>query len=119
MQSIRTRAELSPDGKHYVLNGGKIWISNGGFADVFTVFAQVRVYMHECAFVQTPCCRADGTVKDKISAFIVERAFPGVTSGPPEKKMGIKGSNTAEVHFENVKVPKENLLGRACSLRAR
>ncbi|KAK6047407.1 acyl-CoA dehydrogenase family member 9 [Cooperia oncophora] len=97
--SIKTRAEKSPDGKHYILNGGKIWISNGGFADVFTVFAQ------------TPVKQPDGTTKDKVSAFIVERAFGGVTSGPQEKKMGIKGSNTAEVHFDNVKVPVENLLG--------
>ncbi|VDO90949.1 unnamed protein product [Haemonchus placei] len=97
--SIKTRAEKSPDGKHYILNGGKIWISNGGFADVFTVFAQ------------TPVKMPDGSTKDKVSAFIVERAFGGVTSGPQEKKMGIKGSNTAEVHFDNVKVPVENLLG--------
>ncbi|CAI2343339.1 unnamed protein product [Caenorhabditis sp. 36 PRJEB53466] len=97
--SIRSRAELSPDGKHYILNGGKIWISNGGFADVFTVFAQ------------TPVKQADGSTKDKISAFIVERAFGGITSGPQEKKMGIKGSNTTEVHFDNVKIPVENLLG--------
>ncbi|KAK6039103.1 acyl-CoA dehydrogenase, middle domain protein [Cooperia oncophora] len=90
--SIRTRAEKSADGKHYILNGGKIWISNGGFADVFTVFAQ------------TPVKQPDGSTKDRVSAFIVERAFGGVTNGPPEKKMGIKGSNTAEVHFENVKV---------------
>ncbi|PIO71078.1 acyl-CoA dehydrogenase family member 9 [Teladorsagia circumcincta] len=97
--SIKTRAEKSPDGKHYILNGGKIWISNGGFADVFTVFAQ------------TPVKLPDGSTKNKVSAFIVERAFGGVTSGPQEKKMGIKGSNTAEVHFDNVKVPVENLLG--------
>ncbi|KAI1719984.1 acyl-CoA dehydrogenase, middle domain-containing protein [Ditylenchus destructor] len=95
--SIRSRAEKSECGKFYVIHGGKIWISNGGFADIFTVFAQ------------TPIKQADGSVKDKVSAFIVERAFAGVTSGPPEKKMGIKGSNTAEVHFDNV--PVENLLG--------
>jgi alkylation response protein AidB-like acyl-CoA dehydrogenase len=53
----------------------------------------------------------DGVIKEKVSAFIVERGFGGVTSGPPEKKMGIKASNTAEVHFDNVKIPKENLLG--------
>ncbi|TMS33817.1 hypothetical protein L596_001509 [Steinernema carpocapsae] len=96
--SIRSRAVLSDDGKHYVLNGSKIWISNGGFADVFTVFAQ------------TPVKQADGSVKDKVSAFVVERGFGGVTNGPPEKKMGIKGSNTAEVYFENVKIPVENML---------
>ncbi|KAK5978148.1 Very long-chain specific acyl-CoA dehydrogenase [Trichostrongylus colubriformis] len=98
--SIKSRATKSDDGKHYILNGGKIWISNGGFADVFTVFAQ------------TPTTLPDGSTKDKVSAFIVERAFGGVTSGPQEKKMGIKGSNTAEVHFDNVKVPVENLLGQ-------
>nr|XP_025043883.1 very long-chain specific acyl-CoA dehydrogenase, mitochondrial-like [Pelodiscus sinensis] len=73
--------------------------SNGGTAEIFTVFAK------------TPVKQPTGEVKDKISAFIVERAFGGVTSGPPEKKMGIKCSNTAEVHFDNVKVPAENLLG--------
>ncbi|CAD5216532.1 unnamed protein product [Bursaphelenchus xylophilus] len=98
--SIKTKAVKSDDGKHYILNGGKIWISNGGFADVFTVFAQ------------TPVKQADGSVKDKVSAFIVERGFGGVTNSPPEKKMGIKGSNTAEVHFDNTKIPVENLLGQ-------
>lgn len=99
--SIRTRAELSDDGKNYILNGGKIWISNGGIADVFTVFAQTPV--------KDP---NTGETKDKVSAFIVERSFSGVTSGPPEKKMGIKASNTAEVHFDNVKVPVSNLMGK-------
>uniref|UniRef100_A0A8R1DFH5 Uncharacterized protein n=1 Tax=Caenorhabditis japonica TaxID=281687 RepID=A0A8R1DFH5_CAEJA len=98
--AVKTRAELSADGKHYILNGGKIWISNGGFADVFTVFAK------------TPVKQADGSTKDKMSAFIVERAFGGITSGPQEKKMGIKGSNTTEVHFDNVKVPVENILAK-------
>lgn len=97
--SIKTRAELSPDGKHYVLNGSKIWISNGGLAEVFTVFAK------------TPITTASGEVKDKVTAFIVERKFGGVSNGPPEKKMGIKCSNTAEVYFENVKIPVENVLG--------
>uniref|UniRef100_A0A915KA83 Very long-chain specific acyl-CoA dehydrogenase, mitochondrial n=1 Tax=Romanomermis culicivorax TaxID=13658 RepID=A0A915KA83_ROMCU len=97
--SIRSKAVPSSCGKYYVLNGSKIWISNGGIAEVFTVFAQ------------TPVKSKDGTVKDKISAFIVERSFGGLTSGPPEKKMGIKASNTAELHFDNVKIPKENLLG--------
>ncbi|KAJ1349803.1 hypothetical protein KIN20_005457 [Parelaphostrongylus tenuis] len=128
--SIRSRAEKSPDGKHYILNGSKIWISNAGFAEVFTVFAQGREFLFQVhnkmasdyfehtpifqylIFVpQTPIKMPDGNVKEKVSAFIVERDFGGVTSGPPEKKMGIKGSNTAEVHFDNVKVPVENLLG--------
>ena len=98
--SIRTRAEPSADGSHFVLNGGKIWISNGGFAEIFTVFAQTPV--------KDP---KTGETKDKVTAFIVERSFGGVTNGAPEKKMGIKCSNTAEVHFEDVKIPKENVLG--------
>ncbi|ESN94043.1 hypothetical protein HELRODRAFT_186034 [Helobdella robusta] len=98
--SIQTRAVLSPDGKHYILNGNKIWISNGGMAEVFTVFAKTPV--------TEP---GTGLTKDKMSVFIVERGFGGVTSGPPEKKMGIKASNTTEVHFDDVHVPKENLLG--------
>lgn len=89
----------SESGDHYVLNGSKIWISNGGFADVFTVFAQTGVR------------QPDGSVKDRISAFIVERAFEGVTSDPPEQKMGIRASDTAAVRFNNVKVPAGNLLG--------
>lgn len=96
--SIKTRATLSDDGKTFLLNGGKIWISNGGIADVFTVFAKTKV--------QEP----DG-IKDKITAFIVERGFDGVTSGPPEDKMGIRGSNTSEVNFENTPVPVENVIG--------
>ncbi|XP_029140832.1 very long-chain specific acyl-CoA dehydrogenase, mitochondrial-like [Protobothrops mucrosquamatus] len=98
--SIQTVAELSPCGGFYTLNGSKIWISNGGTAEIFTVFAKTRMKN-----VTT------GEERDKISAFIVERAFGGVSSGPPEQKMGIKCSNTAEVHFEEVKVPVENLLG--------
>ncbi|KGL81447.1 hypothetical protein N309_04576, partial [Tinamus guttatus] len=97
--SIRTVADLSPCGRFYTLNGEKIWISNGGIAEIFTVFAK------------TPIKVETGEMKERISAFIVERAFGGVTSGPPEKKMGIKCSNTAQVHFDNVKVPAENLLG--------
>lgn len=96
--SIKSKAVLSKDGKHYILNGSKIWISNGGIADLFTVFAKTPV--------QTP----KGEV-DKVSAFIVERNFNGVSSGPPEKKMGIKCSNTAEVFFDDVKIPVENVLG--------
>ncbi|PIK52677.1 putative very long-chain specific acyl-CoA dehydrogenase, mitochondrial [Apostichopus japonicus] len=97
--SIRTRAVLSEDGKHYILNGSKIWISNGGISEIFTVFAQTAVPTE------------DGGTVDKVSAFIVERGFGGVSSGPPEKKMGIKCSNTAEVYFEDVKIPVENILG--------
>ncbi|KAF0291111.1 Very long-chain specific acyl-CoA dehydrogenase, mitochondrial [Amphibalanus amphitrite] len=98
--SIKTRAVPTEDGKHYILNGSKIWISNGGFAEVMTVFAQTPVKDE-----------TTGEVKDKVTAFIVERGFGGVTSGPPEKKMGIKASNTAEVYYEDVKVPAENVLG--------
>ncbi|XP_060635867.2 very long-chain specific acyl-CoA dehydrogenase, mitochondrial isoform X1 [Anolis sagrei] len=98
--SIRSTAELSPCGKYYTLNGSKIWISNGGIADIFTVFARTPVKDE-----------TTGEVKDKITAFIVERSFGGVTTGPPEKKMGIKASNTAEVHFDGVRIPAENVLG--------
>ncbi|KAJ8950302.1 hypothetical protein NQ318_021159 [Aromia moschata] len=98
--SIKSRAVLSPDGKHYVLNGSKIWISNGGLAEIMTVFAQTPITDPKT-----------GKTVDKVSAFIVERSFGGVTSGPPEKKMGIKCSNTAEVYYDNVQIPVENLLG--------
>ncbi|KAM8926232.1 complex I assembly factor ACAD9, mitochondrial isoform 3-T3 [Lycaon pictus] len=97
--SIKTRATLSEDKKHYILNGSKIWITNGGIANVFTVFAKTQVV------------DSDGSVKDKITALIVERDFGGVTNGKPEDKLGIRGSNTCEVHFENTKVPIENVLG--------
>lgn len=96
--SIQTRATLSDDGTHYLINGSKIWISNGGIADVMTVFARTEVVV-------------DGVKKDKISAFIVERAFGGITSGKPEDKLGIRGSNTCEVSFDNVPVPLENVIG--------
>lgn len=98
--SIRSRAVLSPDGTHYILNGSKIWISNGGIAEIMTVFAQTPV--------KDP---KTGKEVDKVTAFIVERSFGGVSSGPPEKKMGIKASNTTEVYYDNVKVPLENVLG--------
>lgn len=98
--SIRTRAELSPDGKHWLLNGSKIWISNGDIADVFTVFAKTPV--------KDP---KTGETKDKITAFIVERKFGGLTSSSGEKKMGIKASNTATVNFDNTPIPHENVLG--------
>ncbi len=87
----KTTARLSSDGKHYILNGQKCWITNGGFADVYTVFAKI-----------------DG---DKFSAFIVERGFEGFTQGPEEHKMGIKGSSTVQLYFQDCKVPAENLLG--------
>jgi len=90
-QAARTRADLSADGTHYLLNGQKMWITNGGAADVFIVFAKIG--------------------GGKFTAFIVERAFGGVTSGKEEAKMGIKGSSTTAVYFENVKVPVENVLG--------
>uniref|UniRef100_A0A8C7BTW6 Complex I assembly factor ACAD9, mitochondrial n=2 Tax=Neovison vison TaxID=452646 RepID=A0A8C7BTW6_NEOVI len=97
--SIKSRATLSEDKKHYILNGSKVWITNGGLANIFTVFAKTEVV------------DSDGSVKDKITAFIVERDFGGVTHGKPEDKLGIRGSNTCEVHFENTRVPIENVLG--------
>ncbi|MBS1575732.1 MAG: acyl-CoA dehydrogenase family protein [Bacteroidetes bacterium] len=87
----KTSAKLSADGKYYLLNGQKCWITNGGFADVYTVFAKV-----------------DG---DKFTAFIVERGTEGFTQGPEEHKMGIKGSSTVQLYFQDCKVPVENLLG--------
>ncbi|KAF4523489.1 hypothetical protein B566_EDAN004559 [Ephemera danica] len=98
--SIRSRAVKSADGKHYILNGSKIWISNGGLAEVMTVFAQTPF--------KDP---KTGQERDKVTAFIVERSFGGVTNGPPERKMGIKCSNTTEVYYEDVKIPIENVLG--------
>src|ERR1700681_2981803 len=89
-QNSRTRAVLSPDGRSWILNGQKMWITNGGFADVYIVFAKV-----------------DG---EKFSCFIVERGFPGFSAGAEEKKMGLKGSSTTAIFFENCQVPKENLL---------
>lgn len=97
--SIQTRATLSEDGKSYYLNGNKIWISNGGLAEVFTVFAR------------TDIINSKGEKEDKITAFIVERNFGGITNGKPEDKLGIRGSNTCEVHFENTPVPVENVIG--------
>ncbi len=93
--AAKTRADLSPDGTHYILNGQKMWITNGGKADLFTVFAKIHA--------------SDDT--EKFTAFLVERAFPGVSNGAEEKKMGIKGSSTTPIFFDNVPVPVENLLG--------
>ncbi|MDR0969896.1 MAG: acyl-CoA dehydrogenase family protein [Lentimicrobiaceae bacterium] len=91
--SGRTKATLSEDGKHYILNGQKMWITNGGFADVQTVFAKID--------------------NDRVlSAFIVERDWEGVTMNPEENKMGIKGSSTRQIFYNDVKVPVENLLGK-------
>ncbi len=87
----KTSAKLSADGKYYLLNGQKCWITNGGFADVYTVFAKV-----------------DG---DKFTAFIVDRGTEGFTRGPEEHKMGIKGSSTVQLYFQDAKVPVENVLG--------
>jgi alkylation response protein AidB-like acyl-CoA dehydrogenase len=89
--NARTKAVLSPDGKHYILNGEKMWITNGGFADVFIVFAKI-----------------DG---EKFTAFIVERTFPGFSSGAEEKKLGIRGSSTCPLILNDCKVPAENVLG--------
>ena len=89
--SAKTAARLSEDGKHYILNGQKCWITNGGFADVYTVFAKI-----------------DG---DKFTAFIVERGMEGFTQGSEEHKMGIKGSSTVQLYFQDCKVPVENVLG--------
>lgn len=89
--SAKTTAKLSDDGKYYILNGQKCWITNGGFADVYTVFAKI-----------------DGT---DFTGFIVERGMEGFTQGPEEHKMGIKGSSTVQLYFQDCKVPVENLLG--------
>ncbi|XP_019711558.1 very long-chain specific acyl-CoA dehydrogenase, mitochondrial isoform X2 [Hippocampus comes] len=98
--SIKTTAVQSPCGQYFILNGSKIWISNGGLAEIFTVFAKTPM--------KDP---KTGEMKDKITAFVVEKSFGGVTHGPPEKKMGIKASNTAEVYFDNVRVPADCVLG--------
>ena len=89
--AARTRAELSPDGKHYILNGEKMWISNGGWADLYTVFAKVG--------------------GEKFTAFLVERTMEGVRPGAEEHKMGIRGSSTTPLVLDNVKVPVANVLG--------
>lgn len=90
--SGKTKATLSDDGKHWILNGQKMWITNAGFADIFTVFAKIDN-------------------DENLSAFIVEKSFGGIELNPEEKKMGIKGSSTRQVFFTNCKVPIENQLG--------
>lgn len=90
--SGKSKAKLSEDGKYYILNGQKMWITNAGFADIQTVFAKI----------DNDRC---------LSAFIVERDTPGVIVNPDEKKMGIKGSSTAQIFYNDVMVPVENLLG--------
>ncbi len=89
--SAKSTAVLNPEGTHYILNGQKMWITNAGFADIFTVFAQVE--------------------GDKFTGFILEKGMAGFTLGAEEKKLGIKGSSTRQIFMENVKVPVENLLG--------
>ncbi|MBO0779921.1 MAG: acyl-CoA dehydrogenase family protein, partial [Ktedonobacteraceae bacterium] len=89
--NLGTRAELSADGKYYILNGTKQWISNAGFADLMIAFARVG--------------------NERPSAFIVEASWPGISTGNEENKMGIKGSSTRQVYFDNARVPVENLLG--------
>lgn len=96
---IQSKAVLNRERTHFTLNGGKIWITNGGIADVFTVFAK------------TPMA-AGGAQQDKISAFLVERSFKGFSSGKPEEKLGIHGSNTTALNFDNIAVPVENMLGQ-------
>jgi hypothetical protein len=89
--SAKTTAKLSADGKFYLLNGQKCWITNGGFADIYTVFAKIDA--------------------EQFTAFIVERGTEGFTQGPEEHKMGIKGSSTVQLYFQDCKVPVENVLG--------
>jgi len=91
--AAKTRADLAADGTHYVLNGQKMWITNGGSADFFTVFAKIS--------------------GEQFTAFLVERSWPGVSVGHEEKKMGIKGSSTTAVFFDNVRVPVANVLGES------
>jgi butyryl-CoA dehydrogenase len=91
--NVRTRATLSPDGAHYILNGEKQWLTNGGTADLYTVFAKI-----------------DG---EKFSAFLIERGTPGLTVGAEEHKLGIRGSSTCPLVLQDCKIPRENLLGEA------
>jgi len=95
---IQSKAVLDPSKSFFTLNGGKIWITNGGIADVLTVFAKTEMM-------------EGGEKKEKITAFIVERGMSGFASGKPEEKLGIHGSNTTSLNFDNVKVPVANMLG--------
>lgn len=97
-QAMESSAVLSDDGSEYIINGRKIWISNAGYAGLFTVFAKVPVTI-------------DGKIKKRVTAFIVDAHSPGITLGQPEQKMGIKASDTRTVTFENVRVPVGNVLG--------
>ncbi len=97
-QAMASTATLSEDGTHYILDGRKIWISNAGYAGMFTVFAKVPVTV-------------DGKIKKRVTAFIVDAHSDGITLGQPEQKMGIKASDTRTVTFEKVRVPVENVLG--------
>ena len=93
--SGKSKAKLSGDGTHYVINGQKMWITNGGFADVFIVFAKIE---------------EDGVTDKNLSAFIIEKTYGGITMNEPEHKMGIKGSDTRQIFFNDCAVPVENLL---------
>ncbi|QKZ11819.1 acyl-CoA dehydrogenase family protein [Spirosoma sp. KUDC1026] len=94
--SGKTKATLSADGRHYVLNGQKMWITNGGFADVYIVFTKI--------------IDENGQADKNLTAFIVDRSFEGITMNEPEHKMGIKGSDTRQIFFNDVQVPAENML---------
>lgn len=99
--SVKTRATLSPDGKHYIINGNKLWITNGGIANFFTVFAKTEV-------------EEGGVKKEKVTCFAIETGegkSQGVTAGPAEHKLGIRASWTNAIHFDNVRVPVENVIG--------
>ncbi len=95
---IQSKAVLDASKKFFILNGGKIWITNGGIGHVYTVFAKTEMM-------------ENGEKKEKITGFIVERGMPGFTSGKPEEKLGIHGSNTTSLNFDNVQLPVENMLG--------
>jgi acyl-CoA dehydrogenase family member 9 len=96
--SIKTRATLSPDGKHYILNGNKLWITNGGIATFMTIFAKTEV-------------EENGQKKDKVTCFCLELPVEGVTAGAPEHKLGIRASWTNAISFDKVQVPIENVIG--------